>query len=194
MSSSSLFRQSAGQPAPEFSHKRKSSRELHSDTKGVFRRTSTSSRAPGNTSKWSSSRRTGSFIQTLRSGISYENSSLRTKKSNTLRGKIRNTSAENESWACRQFDTKFEPAPFLSRCGNMQKRARVWSFSTEHVVLPTELQSLEWVYHETRNRYSQEVKELKRAKDLRTDEFSRQELRETQFTVNELTAQIQVAR
>ena len=35
------------------------------------------------------------------------------------------------------------------------------------------------------------MKELTRAQDSRTDEFSRLELRETQFTVNELTAQIQ---
>ena len=53
----------------------------------------------------SSSRRTGNFIQTLWSGISHENSSWRTKKSNTLRSKIRITSARSEGRALRQFGT-----------------------------------------------------------------------------------------
>ena len=35
-SSSSFFRSSAGKLAPKFSHKRKSSTELHSDTRGIF--------------------------------------------------------------------------------------------------------------------------------------------------------------
>ena len=49
----------------------------------------------------------------------------------------------------------------------------------------------ERVYQEARNRYAQEVEELKRAQDWRTDEFSRPDLRESQFTVDEFTAQIQ---
>ena len=61
----------------------------------------------------------------------------------------------------------------------------------EHALLRTELQSLERVFQEARNLYSQEVEELKRAQDLHTNDYSRQELRESQFTVNEFTAQIQ---
>ena len=61
----------------------------------------------------------------------------------------------------------------------------------EHVLLRSELQSRERVPEEARNRYLQEVEELKRAQELRTDEFSRKEFRESKFIVNELTAQIQ---
>ena len=36
-----------------------------------------------------------------------------------------------------------------------------------------------------------EVEELKRAQEMRIDEFSRQELRDSQATIHELTSQIQ---
>ena len=62
----------------------------------------------------------------------------------------------------------------------------------EYALLRSELQKpRERKHQEARNRYSQEVGGVKRAQELRTDELSRQELRDSQFTVNELTAQIQ---
>ena len=46
-------------------------------------------------------------------------------------------------------------------------------------------------HHEVRDRSSQEMEELMRAQDWGMDEFSRQELRESQCAVTQLTAQIQ---
>ena len=60
-----------------------------------------------------------------------------------------------------------------------------------YALLRSELQSRERVFQEVRNRYSQEVEEWKRAQEWRTDDFSHQELRESQFFVTELTDQIQ---
>ena len=44
---------------------------------------------------------------------------------------------------------------------------------------------------DNRIRNIHEVEELKRAQELRIDEFSRHELRESQSTINELTSPIQ---
>ena len=44
---------------------------------------------------------------------------------------------------------------------------------------------------DNRIRNIHEVEELKRAEELRIDEFSRHELRESQSTINELTSPIQ---
>ena len=60
----------------------------------------------------------------------------------------------------------------------------------EYVLLQAELQSREIVHQEARSRSTQEVEESKRPQEWRMDEFSRQELRESQSTVNERTAQI----
>ena len=47
------------------------------------------------------------------------------------------------------------------------------------------------VRRETQTRSIHEVGELKRAQEMRIDEFSSNELRESQATFNELTSQIQ---
>ena len=155
---------------------------------GSFRRTSRSSGALGNTSKSRSSRRTGSFIQTLWSGVSYENSSWRTKKPNTRRGKLRITSAGSESWACRQFDTNFEPTAFLSRCGNMQMRTGVWNCSTRTRMTPVRIteyiKKLAIVTHK-------KWKNWRERKICVQMNYLDKDCGKRQFSVNEITAQIQ---
>ena len=57
--------------------------------------------------------------------------------------------------------------------------------------LHEELAQRERALRETHIRSIHEVEELKRAQEVRIDEFSRDELRESQATFQELTSQIQ---
>ena len=61
----------------------------------------------------------------------------------------------------------------------------------EQARLHEELAKRERALRETHIRSIHEVEELRRAQELRIDEFSRQELRQSQATFNELTSQIQ---
>ena len=61
----------------------------------------------------------------------------------------------------------------------------------EQARLHEELAQREKALRDTRNRNIHEVEELKRAKEMRTDEFSRNELRESHATIQELASQVQ---
>ena len=61
----------------------------------------------------------------------------------------------------------------------------------EQARLHEELAHREKALRETRIRSIHEVEELKRAQEMRIDEFSRNELRESHATIQELTSQIQ---
>ena len=61
----------------------------------------------------------------------------------------------------------------------------------EQARLHQELAQREEALRDTRIRNVHEVEELKRAQDMRIDEFSRNELRESDATIQELTSQIQ---
>ena len=61
----------------------------------------------------------------------------------------------------------------------------------EQARLHEELAQRERALRETHIRSIHEMEELKRAQEMRIDEFSRQELRESQATIQELTSQIQ---
>ena len=61
----------------------------------------------------------------------------------------------------------------------------------EQVRLHEELAQREKALRDTRIRNIHEVEDLKRAKEMRTDEFSRNELRESHATIQELTSQVQ---
>ena len=61
----------------------------------------------------------------------------------------------------------------------------------EQVRLHEELAQREKALRDTRIRNIHEVEELKRAKEMRTDEFPRNELRESHATIQELTSQVQ---
>ena len=60
----------------------------------------------------------------------------------------------------------------------------------EQARLQEELVEREKVFRDTRIRNIHEVEELKRAQEMRLDEFSRHELRECHATIQELTSQI----
>ena len=61
----------------------------------------------------------------------------------------------------------------------------------ERVRLHEELEQKERALGEAHITGLREVQEMKRVQEMRTDEISRQQLRERQNTVNELTSQIQ---
>ena len=61
----------------------------------------------------------------------------------------------------------------------------------EQARLHEELAQRERVLRETQIRSIPEVRELKRAQEMRIDEFSRNALRESHATIRELTSQIQ---
>ena len=96
VSNSSFFDKSAGKPAPEFSHKRKSITELHSDTGGVFgeRQQVKSSWNYEQIKPLEENRKL--YPHSLKRNFVRE-FVLENKEEYTLRGKIRNTSAGIES-------------------------------------------------------------------------------------------------
>ena len=61
----------------------------------------------------------------------------------------------------------------------------------EQARLHEELAQREKALRDARIRNFHEVEELKRAQDMRIDEFSRNELRESHATIQELTSQMQ---
>ena len=192
LSKSSVFRSSAGRPAPKFSHQSKSSKESHSDTGRVFGehqqvqelleiRANRAARGEQEALSKLSEEEYHTIIllgeqrSQIRSEARFELLLQETRAEHAV-DSIQNLSRQlcsQDAEICRRGQEE---------CGVAQQ---------EHVLLRSELQSRERVPEEARNRYLQEVEELKRAQELRTDEFSRKEFRESKFIVNELTAQIQ---
>ena len=79
-----------------------------------------------------------------------------------------------------------------SQGSEIYRRGQEYEFARqEQDLLRAEMQSRERVHQEARLRASQEIQELKTAQNWCMDQSPRQELRESQFTVTQLTPQNQ---
>ena len=96
------------------------------------------------------------------------------------------SSAEHVDHSIQNFDNQFRsqiPETFRSgRSTNLPDMNKIYYEQNYNV---------ERVFQEVRRHASQELEELKKAQNWRMGECSRQELQESQFTVTELTAQVQ---
>ena len=177
VSSSSHFRESAGKPDAEFSHKRKSSRETFSERENV-----SSGQLKENVNLPS-----GSLIRKKVREQFLKNKEIIYSQEQNLKSWSKNVKLILLTLAFVNFKDKLIPIVrnwIAQNCGYETSRR-------DQPRLHEESAQREKALRDTRIRNVQEVEELKRAQEMRIDEFSRNELRVSHATIQELTSQIQ---
>ena len=179
MSSSSRFRESAGRHAAVFSHKRKSSQESHSDRDGIPL----------------AHRAVQGENETLSRVSESENDArlVLEEQRDQLLSEARSEVLKQE---CRAdfLDCSIRELQRQMHSSRMEVDHTNLGYETsrrEQARLHEELAQRKRAVQETERRSSHAVEELKRPQEMQIDEFSRQELRESQATKHELTSQIQ---
>ena len=184
---------STGKPVAMFSHKRKSSREFHSNKDGEYAEQPEvrklleiqADRALQGEQE-ALSKLIGTEIHTT---ILLEEQRSQIFSKATFESLLQETRAEHafsslQNLQKTSFALKIRKYSGGSRNTNLHDRNAIYFEQNCKVE--------RWrVHQEAHNRVSQEMEELKRAKNCGMDEFSCQKLRESEFTVTEHTAQIQ---
>ena len=165
MLSSSHFRDSAGKPAAVFSHKRKSSQETLSDREGI-----SSGRQPVQGKDEALSRFSGSENGARLALEEQRDHLLAEAKSEVLKQECR---ADFLDCSFRELNYKFIPIVWrlIIPISDMTH--------LEETRLHEELAQRDRALRETHTKSIHEVEELKRAQEMRIDQCSRQELRES---------------
>ena len=177
VSSSSHFRDCAGKPAAVFSHRRKSSQETLSDRGRRFLRTSTSSRKRRN------------LIQVLKK---LQRVVLEGQRDHLLAEA--ETEILKQEWEIELLNTSILEFQRQAHSNRLEMDCvNHWYEESrrEQARLHEELAQREKALRETRIRSIHDVEDVKRAQEMRIDEFSRNELRESHATTQELTSRIQ---
>ena len=175
MSSSSHFRAIASRPAAVFSHERKSSQESHSDREGISLAHRAVRGENESLSRLSESENDTKFIlEEQRDQL------LSEAKSEVRKQECR---ADFLDCAIRVLQRQIHSSRMEIDHTNLAPRR-------ELARLHEELAQRERALREPHTKSIHEVEELKRAQEMRIDEFSRHGLRESQATLRDLTLQI----
>ena len=179
MSSSSHFRESAGKPAAVFSHKRNSSQETFADRRGI------SSGHPPVQGKGETLLRFSDPEKAARTVLEEQRDHLLADaKSEMLKQECKDDTLNT---CIREFQRQARSNRLEMdgvSCGHGESRR-------ELARLHEELAQREKALPDPCIRNIHEVEELKRAQEMRIDEFSRHELRESPATIQKLASQIQ---